>query len=289
MILVTGANGITGRAIIQNLLSKGEEVRALVHNVEQIEKLKSLGTIEVVAGDMLNQETMNRAFKGVQSVYHVCSAINPDEVKIGQIAINAALTNKIEHLVYHSALHSVLQDMPHHQKKLMVEGLLVNSGIPYTIIQPAMYMQNLLESLKSAAKTGILHQMFYTTKETRMCLVDLYDVAEVAAIVLTKPYHKLATYEICGPENLSLADMLDHMEKQFGREIKNETATGEQNFAAQEAHKVGDYKADTLLKMINHYRKSGFTGNSNVCEWILGKKPNDFSSFLSKIMQIKLK
>ena len=171
-------------AIIKALLSKGERIRAFVHKTEQIQEIKSLGEIDVFAGDMMNQKDINEALIGISTVYHICSAVNPNEVEIGQMVINAARNARVEHFVYHSVLHSVLQDMPHHQKKLKVEELIVNSGIPYTIIQPAVFMQNILESWKSLSEKGIFQQKFFTTQETRMCMVDLEDLAEAVSIIL---------------------------------------------------------------------------------------------------------
>jgi uncharacterized protein YbjT (DUF2867 family) len=288
MILITGANGQTGRAIIKALLSKGERIRALVHRTEQIQEIKSLGVKEVVVGDMMDQKVVGEAYIGVNAVYHICSALNPHEVEIGQIAIKAARSAQIEHFVYHSVLHSVLQDMPHHQKKLMVEELLVNSGIPFTIIQPAVFMQNILESWKLLSEKGIFRQKFFTTQETRMCMLDLEDLAEAASIILTSPGHKAATYEICGPENLSLSDMIAAMEQHFGREIKVETPQDEMFAAQLKKHGAGDYQVDTLIKMFQHYNEHGFIGNPNVLTWILGRKSNDFSSFILRTLRSKI-
>ncbi len=284
MILITGANGKSGRAIIRNLLSKGEEVRALVHKAVQIPELKSLGVKEVVAGDMMNEEAMNEAFIGIRAAYHICSAMNLDEVRIGQIAINAARSAKIEHFVYHSVLHSVLQDLPHHQKKLMVEEILVNSGIPYTIIQPSIFMQNILDCWKLLSEEGIFEQRFFTSRETRLCMVDLEDLAEAVSIILTKPGHAGATYEICGPENLSMDDMLAAFKQNFGREVKVQTTPDELWAAQLKKHGLGDYQINTLLTMFHHYNEHGFTGNPNVLTWILGRKPNDFVSFIRRTM-----
>lgn len=285
MILVTGANGQTGRAVIQVLLNKGERVRAFVHKTEQIQEIKSLGEIEVAVGDMMDQKAVNAAFSGVRAVYHICSATNPNEFEIGQTAINAARSAKIEHFVYHSVLHSVLQDMPHHQKKLKVEELLVNTGIPYTIIQPAVFMQNILESWKSLKENGVFRQKFFTTQETRMCMLDLEDLAEAASIILTSPGHTGATYELCGPENLSLSDMVMVMEQHFGRDIKVETPSDEMFAAQLKQHGVGDYQVNTLLKMFQHYNEHGFAGNPNVLTWVLGRKPNNFSSFILRTLK----
>lgn len=287
MILITGANGQTGRAIIRTLLSKGEEVRAYVHKAEYIQELKSLGVKEGVAGDMMDQEATNEAFKGIRAAYHICSVFNPDEVRIGQIAINAARSAQIEHFVYHSVLHSVLQDLPHHQKKLMVEEIVVNSGIPYTIIQPAAFMQNILQGWKLLSEEGIFEQRFFTSKETRICMVDLEDLAEAVSIILTKPGHTGATYEICGPENLSIADMLAAFKQNFGREVKVQTTPDEQWTAQLKKHGLGDYQVDTLLTMFHHYNEHDFAGNPNVLTWILGRRPNDFVSFVHRTMQSK--
>ncbi|MBU8589272.1 NmrA family NAD(P)-binding protein [Priestia megaterium] len=288
MILITGANGQTGRAIIKALLSKGERIRAFVHTTEQIQEIKSLGQMEVVAGDMLDQKAVNEAFIGVSTVYHICPAVNPHEVEIGQIIIKAARLAKVEHFVYHSVLHSVLQDMPHHQKKLMVEELLVDSGIPYTIIQPAVFMQNILMSWKLLSEKGIFQQKFFTTQETRICMIDLEDLAEAASIILTSPGHIGATYELCGPENLSLSDMIAAMEQHFGREIKVETPQDEMFAAQLKKLGVGDYQVSTLLKMFQHYNEHGFIGNPNVLTWILGRKPNNFSSFTLRTLKSKI-
>ncbi|MFP3668446.1 NmrA family NAD(P)-binding protein [Priestia sp. SIMBA_032] len=288
MILITGANGQTGRAIIKALLSKGERIRAFVHTTEQIQEIKSLGQMEVVAGDMLDEKAVNEAFIGVSTVYHICPAVNPHEVEIGQMIIKAARLAKVEHFVYHSVLHSVLQDMPHHQKKLMVEELLVDSGIPYTIIQPAVFMQNILMSWKLLSEKGIFQQKFFTTQETRICMIDLEDLAEAASIILTSPGHIGATYELCGPENLSLSDMIAAMEQNFGREIKVETPQ-DAMFAAQlKKLGVGDYQVNTLLKMFQHYNEHGFIGNPNILTWILGRKPNNFSSFILRALKSKI-
>lgn len=285
MILVTGANGQVGRAIIKALLSKNEQVRAFVYKTEHIQEIKALGAMDVVVGNMLNQEDLDRAFIGIEKVYHICSAINPDEVLIGEKVINAARKVNVEHFVFHSVLHSVLQDMPHHQKKLLVEQLLVNSGLPFTIVQPTVFMQNIFESWNSIVEKGIFIQKFFTTPNTRMCLVDLNDVAESAAIILTSTEHMNASYEFCGSENLSLNDMVEVMERCLNRRIKVETPTDE-IFSAQ-LRKFGakDYRVDTLLKMFHHYNEHGFCGNPNVLKWMLGRKPNDFSSFMRKALE----
>ena len=285
MILITGANGKTGREIIRSLSPKGEEIRAVAHGAEQIPELKSLGAKEVFVGDMMDQDAMNEAFKGVRAAYHICPAVNPDEVRIGQIAIEAARSAKIDHFVYHSVLHSILQDLPHHQKKLMVEEIVVNSSIPYTITQPAIFMQNILEGWKVLIDEGIFEQRFFASEETRICMVDLEDLAAAVSKILTTPDHMYSTYEICGPENLSMDDMLTAFKQNLGRDVKVQTIPDKEWAAQLKKHELGDYQVNTLLTMFHHYNKQGFTGNPNVLTWILGRRPNDFASFIYRTMQ----
>jgi len=287
MILITGANGKTGRAVIRALSSKGEEIRALVHKTEHILGLKSLGAMEVFVGDMMDQEAINAAFKGVRAAYHICPAVNPNEVRIGEIAIEAARSAKIGHFVYHSVLHSILQDLPHHQKKFMVEELVVNSGIPYTITQPAILMQNILEGWKLLIEKGIFEQRFFTSEVTRICMVDLEDLAEAISTILMKPGHTGATYELCGPENLSMDDMLSAFKKNFDREVKAQTTPDEIWAAKLKKHGLGDYQINTLLTMFHHYNNHGFAGNPNALTWLLGRRPNDFAAFIQRTMQEK--
>ncbi len=287
MILITGANGQTGHAIIKKLLSKRKRIRALVHKPEQISEMKLLGDIDVIVGNMMDQNAINAAFSGVTTAYHICSALNPNEVEIGKIAINAAKTSKIEQFIYHSVLHSVLQDMPHHQKKLMVEELLVNSGLPYTIIQPAVFMQNILESWASLVELSVFRQKFFTTSETRMCMLDLTDLAEAISIIISDKSYIGATYELCGPENLSLSEMVATLEKHFGREIKVETPPDDLMAKQLRNHGADDYRVDTLLKMFRHYNEHGFVGNPNVLTWILERKPIDFSTFVLRTIREK--
>lgn len=285
MILITGANGQAGRAIIKSLLAKGEKIRAFVHKSEYIQEIKSLGEMEVIVGDMMNEELINEAFINVNKVYHICSAINPLEVEIGEKMIKAASQANVEHFVYHSVLHSVLKDMPHHEKKLMVEEKLIDSRIPYTIIQPAVFMQNILQSWKSLVEEGVFKQKFFANLKTRICMIDLDDLAEAASIILTNSDHIGATYELCGPENLSLSDMTAAMEQHLNCKIKVETIKDEIFSSQLRNHGARDYQINTLLKMFHHYNEYGFIGNPNTLTWILKRKPNNFSTFILRTLE----
>jgi uncharacterized protein YbjT (DUF2867 family) len=182
MILVTGASGKTGRAVVAALARAGLPARALVRHAARAQVLADLGAHEVVEGDLRLAADLRRAVDGTRAVYHICPNIHPDEVAIGQRLLTAAKEERVDLVVLHSVLHPQTEGMPHHWSKLRVEEGLIDSGLAFTILQPAPYMQNLLSGGKQIAETGVLRNPYPV--ETSLSLVDLQDVAVAAAKVL---------------------------------------------------------------------------------------------------------
>jgi uncharacterized protein YbjT (DUF2867 family) len=280
MILVTGAAGKTGRATIRALVGRGQGVRALVHRQQQVRPVAALGAREVVAGDMRDRATMDRMARGVRAVYHLCPNMSPDEITIGRIALSSARAAGVEHFVYHSVLHPQTEAMPHHWQKLRVEELIFESGLPCTILQPAAYMQNVLAYWDQILKDGV-YAVPYAV-ETRLGMVDLEDVAAVAALVLTEPGHAGATYELAGAEVLSQTEVAAILQQHLGRPVHAQTVSLLQWEQQARAAGLGDYQIQTLLQMFRYYDRHDFWGNPNVLSWLLGRPPGTFASFVER-------
>ncbi|MDH5508626.1 MAG: NmrA family NAD(P)-binding protein, partial [Anaerolineae bacterium] len=144
MILVTGAGGKTGKAIIAQLVQRGYLIRGFVRSQKSALEITELGAKQAVIGDMLVLGDVINAMDGIQSVYHICPNVHPQEQLIGKNIITAALHHSAEHLVYHSVLHPQIESMPHHWEKMRVEEMIFASGLNFTILQPTAYMQNIL-------------------------------------------------------------------------------------------------------------------------------------------------
>jgi uncharacterized protein YbjT (DUF2867 family) len=280
MILITGAAGKTGRAVIRALIARGETVRALVHRSEQVRPLEALGAREVLAGDVRDQATMERAAYGVRAIYHICPNISPDEVAIGQAAITAARSAGVEHFVYHSVLHPQTEAMPHHWQKLRVEEKLFESGLPYTILQPSAYMQNVLAHWEQILAQGVYPVPY--ALETRLGMVDLDDVAAAAAIILTQPGHAGATYELASAEALTQVEVAAILSRQLGRPVHAEVVSRQAWKERAQASGLGEYQVQTLLKMFDYYERYGFWGNPCVLSWLLGRPPAPFAAFVAR-------
>jgi uncharacterized protein YbjT (DUF2867 family) len=278
MILITGAAGKTGKAITQALVAQGESVRALVYRDEYIQTLESLGAEDIIVGDMSDYSSVGHAFSGIRAIYHICPNMSPDETMIGRNVIDAAKAAGDPHFVYHSVLHPQTESMPHHWQKLRVEEMLIESGLPFTILQPTAYVQNILAHWKMIREQGIFPVPY--SVEARSSLVDLNDVAQVAADVLTSAGHFGATYELVGTESISQVEIAEVLGDKLGQPVKAQEITHEDWKQTARASGLGDYQLDALIEMFKFYGQHGFAGNTNILRWLLGREPTSFEEFI---------
>lgn len=282
MILITGAGGKTGRALIQ-ALSQAESICAFVRREEYVSVTMSLGAEKVMVGDMRDQFAIHAAMEGVRAAYHICPNMSPDEVVIGNLVIREARNAGIEHFVYHSVLHPQTEKMNHHWQKLRVEEMIFVSGIPFTILQPAPYMQNLLASWTSIVEEGVLPVPY--SVNSKFSFVDLEDVVEAAKIVVTGHNHKNAIYELAGTLPLSHMEVAELLSRALNRDIRAEKeelrAWG---FRAEQSGMSG-YAVEGLIKMFEYYDRWGLVGNPNVLKWLLKREPTSLETFAQRVIK----
>jgi NAD(P)H dehydrogenase (quinone) len=283
VILVTGAAGKTGQAVIKTLVARRRPVRALVRRDEQAQIVKSLRAKEAIVGDMRDATTLKRATQGVRAVYHICPNVSPEEIQIGKTAIAAAREAGVERFVFHSVMHPQTEAMTHHWNKLRVEEALFESGLAYTILQPSSYMQNVLGGWKRIVERGV-YTVPYTV-EARMSMVDLDDVAQAAAVVLTEPGHLGATYELAGPEVLTQTQIAEILSKHLKRPVRAEQITIEAWTLQARASGMGEYQIETLVKMFHYYDRNGFWGSPHTLSQLLRRTPTKFDTFVERTIR----
>jgi uncharacterized protein YbjT (DUF2867 family) len=280
MILVTGAGGKTGRAVIKALVARRAPVRALVRSTAHEAALTAIGVSEVVVGEMGEARSLAPAVRGVNAIYHICPNVSPHEVVFARALITAATELGVPRLVYHSVLHPQIEGMPHHWNKLRVEEMLFSSKRDITILQPTAYMQNSFTEWDHMKRHGV-YRVPYPV-ETRLSLVDLDDVAEAAATVLTNGGHSGATYELVGTPPLSQIEIAETFGQALNKTVRAETETIE-NWE-QRARSAGmvDHARETLIRMFGAYACDGFVGNPNVLGWLLGRPPTSLAAFAAR-------
>jgi uncharacterized protein YbjT (DUF2867 family) len=229
------------------------------------------------------REDSAQAVEGVSKVYHICPNVSPHEVEMGKLIIAAARVAAVDHFVYHSVLHPQTQKMPHHWNKLLVEELLLESNLPFTILQPTIYMQNILGGWEAIVTKGI-YAVPYSV-ESELSKVDLEDVAEVAAQVLTEPGHRGATYELCGVDRISSEEVAQILSEKLGHEIQAVKKSIDEWVQEAKASGLKGYRLETLVKMFEYYNAYGFPGNKLTLHSLLDRPPTDFGGFVEKVIQ----
>lgn len=280
MILVTGAGGKTGRAVIAALSARGEAVRALVRRAALIEAVRTAGAGEVAVGALDDVEALADAMRGVRAIYHICPNVSPHEFVYGETAIDAAKRAGVRRFVYHSVLRPHIEAMPHHWQKARVEELLFASGLDVTVLQPSAYMQNLLAAWPIITNEGMLRAPYPTA--TRLSLVDLNDIAEAAAVVMTHPGHDNAVYELVGTPGLRQTDVAKVLGETLGREVRAVEQPLDDWNARASASGMDDAARDTLSRMFAYYAAHGLVGNPNALRWLLGRAPATLAAFAAR-------
>jgi uncharacterized protein YbjT (DUF2867 family) len=279
-ILITGGSGKTGRRAVAAIAKAGGRVRALVRRPEAADELRKAGASEIAVGDLTDSVSLRRALSGAGQVLHICPPMHPQEDAIAQSFIGLARQQGVGRFVLYSVLHPLLDDVPHHARKLQAERHLVNSGLTYTILQPSRYMQHLVPIWKAVLRTG-QHSMPFDTR-ARFSVVDLADLAEAIALVMTRPGHEGATYQLAGPQALSQDDMAQILTGLLGRPIQAVAKNIEEFRREATAAGLPTARIETMCLMNAHYSAHGLIGNPNVLRWILGGEPTSFADFVRR-------
>jgi uncharacterized protein YbjT (DUF2867 family) len=230
-ILVTGATGNVGRNVVEQLVARGADVRALVRDPA---KANLPASVAIAEGDLLDVDALRHALRGVSTLF-LLNGVVADEFTQALITLNLAKEAGIERVVYLSVIHSDLYaDVPHFAGKFGVERMIDAVGIPATILRPAYYMDNEVTVRDAIASYGV-YPMPIGAKG--LAMIDARDVGEVAAIELIRRERSpepLPTTRInlVGPDTLTGTDVAAIWSDVLGRPIAyagDDTATFEQN------------------------------------------------------------
>jgi uncharacterized protein YbjT (DUF2867 family) len=290
LILVTAAAGNQGRRLLPRLAAAGAEVRALRASPGGEAELLALGASEVVIGNMRDAAVLEQAMRGVDAVYHLCpGGQHLWEREIGCNVVDVAKASGVRHVVYSSVLHPILSRILQHETKRFVEEYLVESGLNFTILQPADYMQFLVHP--PVFEHGELVMAW--SVDQRQSTVDLADVAEVAEKVLREgERHYGARYELCAPGWFTGHDIAATVSRVVGREVRlvrmsvddfvTMLAGQHLNSAAgdPDAERGVEFQMRVLHSIGAWYSSHDFLGNPNVLEWLLGRPPTTLEAFV---------
>ena len=282
-ILVTGATGNVSSGLIPELTAKGAEVRALVRDASKAQGLRDAG-VEVVVGDLDKPETLDGAFGGVDKVF-LLTPPNPNQVAQARNGIAAAKRAGNPHVIRQSAraIKEETGTLPRvSEQHAEIDAELKASGLPYTILRPHNFMQNTMMAAGTVASEGA---MYMPLKSGKFGMIDVRDIVDVAAKVLTEAGHEGKTYDLTGPESISAQDIAAGLSKALGKEVKYVDVPPE---AAREAM-LGMGMSEWLADANNEYFKALSEGlgdfTTNDVEAVTGHPARSYETFARDFAQ----
>jgi uncharacterized protein YbjT (DUF2867 family) len=271
VIVVTAAGGPTGTAVVRALRARGQVVRAVVNRPGPRPELAALGA-EVVPGELTSPQSWRDLLAGADALYLIWPNFDPGETQGAPALFAAARRAGLPRLVYHSVLRPQARAMPHHAAKDRAEEALDATGAAWRVLQPCAYADNLDAQVRQAQVTGVLRSPWGL--QQAQSLVDLRDVAEAAAVLLTEDGLDGGTFEAVGPEPLTAPRIAALIGERLGREVRAEDAV-------PQGAPPDSYDGRCLRLMFDHYRAHGFTGSPRVLTALLGRPPRTFADHLA--------
>jgi len=286
-ILVTGASGNIGRQVVEQLVKRGADVRALVRDPA---KTKFPAEVTVVQGDLLDPDSLRGALSGVSTLF-LLNAVVPDEFTQALIALNLAKEAGIERIVYLSVIHSdVYVNVPHFAGKFGVERMLEHMGFSATILRPAYFMDNDL-TIKDVISSYGVYPMPIGDKG--LAMIDARDIAEIAAIELIRRNEAveplpLERINLIGPDTLTGTDIAAIWTEILDRPIAyggDDTGGFEQNLR----NVMPGWMAYDMRLMSERFLSDGMvpdTGDVEKLTSLLGRPLRSYRDFATEIAAV---
>lgn len=277
-IFLTGATGTVGAQLVQQLTSLNIGFKALVRTPAQAEQLNNLPNVEAIVGDLADPATFENALHGIEKAFLLTnSSEQAESLQIG--FAEAAHLAGVGHIVKLSQFaaeeSSPVRFLRYHAR---VENRIKELGFRYTFLRPNLYMQGLL-----AFKEHIKHQgqFFAAIGNASVSLVDVRDIAAVAAAALTEPGHENKTYDITGPDALSHYLLAETLSRVLGKPVNFIDVSPKQMEEALGAAGFPEWQIGGLIEDYAHYAREEASAISDAVSRITHKSPIDFEQFVT--------
>jgi len=256
IIAVTGATGQQGGAVARKLLAEGWKVRALTRDAGKpaAKELISLGA-EIAPGDMDNRAELEAAFKGAYGVFSVQNFWLPNvgfegEIKQGKNVADAGKAAGVKHLVYSSvgAAHRGM-GQKHFESKWIIEQYIHTLDVPYTILRPVAFMENLNWN-RAQILNGTFNGMGLRPEKERQ-LISVEDIAVFVALAFANPKLYIGrTIELAG-DALTESQVAETFAKVIGRPVTLTKPVGG-------ARRVSE---EEMIAMFNFFNGEGYNAD----------------------------
>jgi uncharacterized protein YbjT (DUF2867 family) len=276
-IVITGATGTIGRALLAELAARGCRPKALVRPGSGA---SAAPFAEVVAADLERPDTVRSALAGASQLF-LLTPFHPHQDDLQRGIVDAARQAGVEHIVKLSALGADpgARTMIHRQHG-RAEQAIAESGMAYTLLRPNAFMQNAMQWLATIEK---LDAIVVPAASARVSMIDARDVAAVAARALTEPRLRNSAYDLTGPEALGYADVAGYLSSVCGRTIRHLDLAPADAAKAMRAAGMPDWAVRARLELYSTYRAGEAERVSSAVPRLTGRPARRFGDFAEEL------
>ena len=288
-ILVTGATGQLGQAVVNELLNKinASNISILVRNLAKAEELKAKG-VSVIQGDYNDYTSLVAAFRGVDKLYFVSSSDVMNRFAQHQNVVKAAAEAQVGYILYTSAQRksedgsspiALVADA--HWK---TDNLIKESGLTYTILKNGLYTDILPMFMgDKVIETGTI---FLPAGDGKASYASRNDLAAAGAILLTTEGHENKVYEMGGPVAYSFQDIAGMLSELSGKTIQYVSPSAEVFSEQLKSYGLPDEALQGAATFCVAIAQGEFNFPSTDLETILGRKAQTVRDFLKAAYQL---
>jgi len=277
MILITGASGTLGKAVLTEVARSGAKHRAMYRSAQEAAKAPA-GT-ETVIADFAETASLARALRGVESVFLVCSPV-PDLVQLEGNVIEACQAAGARRIVLNSALGAgdYGKSFPSWHRK--VEDKLKATKLAWCILRPNSFMQNVLTYYAPSIRA---QGAFYGAMgNARTSFLDARDIAVVAAKALAGGAHDRKIYELNGPEALTYPELAEKISKRAGVSATYVSIPVEAQRKSMLEQGMPEWQVTALLELQAYYTGGQGGAVDGLLQQLLGRPPITMDKFLAE-------
>ncbi|MFN5556173.1 MAG: SDR family oxidoreductase [Chryseotalea sp.] len=272
-ILVTGATGTIGKALIKALTEQKANFIAATRDVNKLPQ-----EVKGIAFDFEDASSFAKATAGVDRVFLLAPPLNTLADQLLYPFIDHLHKENIKRVVYVSALEmDALPKMPFHSN---VIKRLQSSGFDLTVLQPSFFAQNFKNyEFENITKHNIIYAV---AGEGKVGFVDAEDIGRVAATALTADGHSGKFYEITGPELLSYSDAAKVISEVIGKTIVYPNPTAEQFSQTLAQAGAPPFIADYMIDVYSLFANNRVNRITSVVKNVTGRKPTSFKEVIKR-------
>ena len=279
-ILVTGATGNIGGAVIRQLQQRQAPVRGLVRDRQKADHLAAQG-VELAVGDLAQPATLDAALQGMEAAFLVLPNV-PNQVELECGFIDAAKRAGVKHLVKLSVMGAGELPSTLQQWHRQIEQHLEQSGMSWVHLRPNMFMQNIRWFVPTMNQAGAI---YHCLGDTPVSYIDAEDVAAVAAVCLVEPEHKNQSYVLTGKETVRFDEIAALFGQALGRTISYIDVSPADMKAARLAGGEPEWYLDAEAELFACWRQGAGTAITEWVKQLTHREPVTYAEFVEGYVQ----